>query len=210
MTQVELWFITSFKCALDEKDRPDSGLIWGWRNQLRCAELKWKVSIRRAKWCRSMPSQEIRVCFSPSGDCFPARLLWRHVYPLTGSSHFPFITTASFGAAPRRQYSPIEHENRSGKSYPTPENIFKISNPDDSQAATPFFVWRNLNHKFTHVTCVGITRLLLVLDSTTFRKILLSLKRYQAMLWFDAIMKLDLKTQEYLLVNKGIRNLSVH
>ena len=41
MTQVELW-CTSFKCALDEEDRPVSRLIWGWRNQLRCAELKWK------------------------------------------------------------------------------------------------------------------------------------------------------------------------
>ena len=42
MTQVELWCTTSFKCALVEKDRPVSRLIWGWRNPKRCAELKWK------------------------------------------------------------------------------------------------------------------------------------------------------------------------
>ena len=42
MTQVELWCIMSFKCALVKKDRPVSRLIWEWRNQLRCVELKWK------------------------------------------------------------------------------------------------------------------------------------------------------------------------
>ena len=34
MTQVELWCTTSFKCALVEKARPVSKLIWWWRIQL--------------------------------------------------------------------------------------------------------------------------------------------------------------------------------
>ena len=42
MTQVELWCIMSFKCALVEKDRPVSKLRWGWRNHMRCGEMKWK------------------------------------------------------------------------------------------------------------------------------------------------------------------------
>ena len=44
-------YIMSFKCALVEKDRLVSKLRWGWRNQMQCAEIKWK-GMKRYSACK--------------------------------------------------------------------------------------------------------------------------------------------------------------
>ena len=43
MNPVEVWFISmSYKCAIVEKDCSGSKTMRGWRNKLRCAEIKWQ------------------------------------------------------------------------------------------------------------------------------------------------------------------------
>ena len=76
MTQVELWCTTSFKCALVEKDRPVSRLIWGWRNQLRCVKLKWKGvdSACKMVYYVSRPV-DVATAVSPCRLCWTVRYL---------------------------------------------------------------------------------------------------------------------------------------
>ena len=66
-----------------------SRLIWGWRNKMRCAELKWKVLIRRAKWC-SIHSGDIPMLVSSLtsgssiGDCIDGALVVTNLWVVYG------------------------------------------------------------------------------------------------------------------------------
>ena len=42
LTEVELWCITSNKCAIVEKNCPDYNQMRRWWSHLKCAEIKWK------------------------------------------------------------------------------------------------------------------------------------------------------------------------
>ena len=52
----------SFKRALVEKDRPVYRLIWGWRNQMWCADLKWKGVDSACKMVYYLVSHEPTFC----------------------------------------------------------------------------------------------------------------------------------------------------